>query len=60
VKESTDDYRAENDVLGPFLLECCVVNKDARCIRPAMYAAFATWTKAQGYDHCHRPKDSPR
>jgi putative DNA primase/helicase len=56
IVEATSAYRDESDVLGPFLLECCVVNPDARAIRPAMYAAFVRWMEEQGYKRPPSPQ----
>jgi putative DNA primase/helicase len=56
ITEATSAYRDESDILGPFLLECCVVNPDARTVRPAMYAAFAKWSEQQGYKRPPSPQ----
>jgi putative DNA primase/helicase len=56
IAEATSAYRDESDLLGPFLLECCVVNSEARAIRPAMYGAFVKWMDEQGYKHAPSPQ----
>lgn len=56
ITEATSAYRDESDVLGPFLLECCVVNPDARATRSAMHGAFVKWCEEQGY----KPHPTPQ
>lgn len=56
INEATSAYRDESDILGPFLLECCVVTPNARASRPAMYAAFVKWMDDQGYKHPPSPQ----
>jgi putative DNA primase/helicase len=51
VKESTEEYRSENDILGPFILECCVVSPEAVVTRSNLFAAYAAWAKKQGEEH---------
>jgi putative DNA primase/helicase len=56
VNEATSAYRDESDILGPFLVERCIVAPDAKVTRSAMYVAFTEWQKAQGYTHFPTPQ----
>ncbi len=43
VREATEDYRAEMDVLASFIDDCCAVYPEARATSKALYEAYTTW-----------------
>jgi putative DNA primase/helicase len=43
VQAATDAYRAEMDVFGPFIAECCVVHRDAEVWSNQLYSAYSLW-----------------
>ena len=55
VLAATDNYRAEQDVIGRFVAQCCVEDGDARCPAGALNSAFTAWCAKEGEE---RP--SPR
>lgn len=48
VKEATETYRAEMDVLGEFLADCCEVKKEAKTSSKELYDAYAGWCQVNG------------
>jgi len=44
VEQATALYRTKSDVLGPFLTECCVIERTARVKFNDLYAAYLAWT----------------
>jgi putative DNA primase/helicase len=48
VKAATDAYREEQDVLGPFLDDCCERGERFSASASAIYAAFKRWAEAAG------------
>ena len=48
VQAATDAYRAEMDVFGPFLAECCVVHRDAEVWANQLYNAYIGWCVDNG------------
>jgi len=48
VSTATQAYRAEQDVVGSFIDECCVVAPEFSCGASALYDAFVGWAKANG------------
>jgi putative DNA primase/helicase len=48
VLAATNEYRAEQDVLGAFLAECCEVHPDCRAKVGELYAAYQEWAKGNG------------
>jgi putative DNA primase/helicase len=50
VTAATDQYRQEQDVLGAFLDECCVVAANAQAPAGELYAAYRQWCEANGED----------
>ena len=49
VVEATETYRAENDQIGRFLAEKCVVGVEgARAKTTAVYAAYRAWAEQEG------------
>jgi putative DNA primase/helicase len=43
VKDATEAYRAEMDVLADFLAECCLIKPYARVASSTLYAAYVRW-----------------
>ena len=50
VRAATGEYRGENDVLGTWMAECCVVQETAKCEAGRLYASFKEWAKDRGED----------
>ena len=48
VRDATEGYRAEMDVLAAFLKECCVFDKGAKAGATALYEAYKRWCGATG------------
>lgn len=48
VRAATDEYRAEMDVLGAFLIDCCKKDASARVMAKALYATYQFWCDANG------------
>lgn len=48
VREATKGYRAEMDVLGSFIEECCVVAEHCRATAAQLYAAYSRWCEDAG------------
>lgn len=48
VKAATAGYRAEQDVLGGFIEECCTVHEDAWCRFANLYDEYTRWCEASG------------
>jgi len=48
VRVATDDYRAEQDVLGGFLSESCVVGEAFRVASADLYRAYKAWCDSSG------------
>lgn len=48
VRQSTDDYRDEQDVFGQFITDHCVVDARATVSSAALFAAYTQWSAAQG------------
>jgi putative DNA primase/helicase len=46
VRQATDDYRAEQDTIGAFLDECCVIGPDMKAQATALYKAYVAWSEA--------------
>lgn len=43
VTEATETYRAEQDVIGQFVEECCVIRPRAQVRFKELYAAYVKW-----------------
>jgi len=43
VKDATNEYRAEMDVLGRFIDECCIVEPTAKVLLKELYARYIVW-----------------
>jgi putative DNA primase/helicase len=51
VHAATAEYRADQDIVGAFVAECCVTGgADYRCRSADLYARFGHWSKAAGED----------
>ena len=50
VVAATENYRAEMDVLGDFLEECCDVDPAAEVLASELYAAYRRWAEAAVVD----------
>lgn len=48
IKESTNDYREEMDLIGTFLEQCCVVDDDHTAQSSKLYDVFKAWCETQG------------
>jgi putative DNA primase/helicase len=51
VKAATDDYRAEMDVLGDFIAECCETDPSAKTPFKDIYNKYRLWSIANNEDH---------
>jgi putative DNA primase/helicase len=50
VKEATDSYREEMDVLGEFLKDRCRVSTDAKVSSKDLFEAYSAWCEANGQE----------
>lgn len=48
VTSATQGYRAEQDILGGFLGECCVIGREYRCRAGDLYEAYRRWCERGG------------
>ena len=48
VKEATESYREESDVLGTFIDERCIENPKATCTKKYLYACYKQWCLDSG------------
>ena len=48
VFEATADYRAESDLLGLFLAERCVLDKELSASSSSLFAAYREWSEEKG------------
>ncbi len=48
VRNATGAYRAEMDVLGGFLTDCCVLTPEAEATSKALYEVYRGWCEANG------------
>jgi putative DNA primase/helicase len=48
ILRATREYRSEQDVLGAFLGECCIVSREVRCKASDLYGAYVAWCKRCG------------
>jgi putative DNA primase/helicase len=46
VKDATNTYRAEQDILGDFLAEKCMKDPQATVLSQTLYAVYAVWCEA--------------
>jgi putative DNA primase/helicase len=50
VRLFTRQYREENDLVGLWIEECCVVAPTARDTSKVLWCSFSSWAKINGYD----------
>ena len=50
VTAATDDYRADQNVVGRFIAECCTALPQASVKTNVLYAAFSRWCRDSGED----------
>ncbi|MBI1742941.1 hypothetical protein HYR54_07720 [Candidatus Acetothermia bacterium] len=50
VKDVTEEYRSETDLIGQFLVECCVVGGNAWCRASQLFNEFKSWCVRNGID----------
>ncbi|MGO9016909.1 MAG: phage/plasmid primase, P4 family [Syntrophobacteraceae bacterium] len=43
VECATDDYRADSDIIGGFISDCCILNPLAKCKTAELYGGYETW-----------------
>lgn len=43
VRRASDNYKSEMDIIGPFLRECCVIDKMAECTKKELYESYAKY-----------------
>ncbi|MBU0515240.1 MAG: hypothetical protein KJ621_10760 [Proteobacteria bacterium] len=48
VTKATDDYREDEDVIGQFISECCILDETARVLAKDLYQEFKQWADDQG------------
>ncbi len=48
VKQATEGYRGEMDILGGFISDCCTVSKTAQGTAKELYEAYTKWAEENG------------
>jgi putative DNA primase/helicase len=48
VRGATNDYRAEEDVVAGFVVDCCTLEPTARVFARDLYPAYTQWCEANG------------
>jgi putative DNA primase/helicase len=48
VTQATDQYRAEEDVIGQFLTECITEDNDVRVLMSSLYECYQAWAEGEG------------
>ena len=56
VDSAVEKYKEENDWLGAFLNECCVVGDGEKCAGGALYKAYRIWAVETG-EYARRNRD---
>jgi len=56
VKAATREYRKDEDIIGHFIDECCILEQAARTSGGDLYKAYRTWCESTG----HRPLSGVR
>lgn len=51
VKQATEDYREDEDIIGQFLAECTVEDRDDRVLMSSLYEAYQAWAIKGGIKH---------
>lgn len=60
VRAATDNYRAEQDVLGGFLADCCELGPRYTVTVGALYDAYTQWAKRNGEEPLYKNTFSTR
>jgi P4 family phage/plasmid primase-like protien len=48
VEQATQEYRADMDMFGQFLLDCCIQRRDVSITSKDLYSAYLEWCNEQG------------
>ncbi len=48
VRDATEGYRAEQDILGTFLADCCIAGDGYNVTAKELYAAYQSWCEETG------------
>jgi P4 family phage/plasmid primase-like protien len=48
VREATEEYRAEQDLLADFITDCCVIDAQAYAVSSDLYKIYTAWTEEGG------------
>ncbi len=48
VERATDAYRADSDIIGGFISDCCILNPLAKCRSSELYAQYQKWCGENG------------
>ena len=56
VKAATADYQKENDLIGDFISENCVIKEEAEVKAGTLYGQYENWCKEMG----HKPQNGKR
>jgi putative DNA primase/helicase len=55
VKDASQGYRQEMDVVGRFITDCCIEHASARIAKAELFQAYKTWCEANNeYAESHR------
>ena len=60
VEKATDKYRADMDVIGAFVEECCIIDRNAFCLKKDLYETYVGWCRDSGVDTISKPKFGKR
>lgn len=48
VRKATEDYQSEMDMIGPFIDECCVLQKGKETYAGPLYQSYVAWCQQNG------------
>jgi putative DNA primase/helicase len=48
VIQATGDYQQEMDIIGDFILECCITTPGASATAKELYQAYGEWAESNG------------
>jgi putative DNA primase/helicase len=51
VERATRDYRADSDILGGFISDCCIINPPAKCRSTELYNRYQKWCGDNGEEY---------
>jgi hypothetical protein len=54
VRAATDEYRRDQDIVGEWLAECCIMSPSYETEGPLLYRRYRTWCEDNG----HRPSSN--